>query len=266
MSSGMIVQCSVQEGLVRTPMESLCRALWGNQIVSNPTYHYDGLGWSPFDEGATEDDTAYFAGRPYPTPYAQYVASLNAWSFIDTSSYAAKLALLNSHGTTYDTAPFGDGLNGASPNPADNANGWNFISSAAFQVLLGFAKNTTGVDQPYFIARLQNGQFGGAVPQGVTVTQNILTLVTTGIIHPNQVIASNGDINLPFPTSSPFEYANIGNAMRTCDRYFAVIGQDPSVWIATPLTGFPASGGQRGGNIYGAWGTYQIVTPNSGWG
>lgn len=107
----------------------------------------------------------------------------------------------------------------------------------------GLAKNTTGVTQGYFIARYQSIQLSGgspafqgtapnAFPSGVTYTKYILTLESTGVIQPNQVIGKGQDIDLPVPSTDAAPLYDMGNSPRLRDYYFAVIGEDPSTWAA----------------------------------
>lgn len=141
------------------------------------------------------------------------------------------------------------GSGGSILNPFPCVNGWTIFLNASSEINItlstGLAKNTTNSPQPYFIGRVRVCNFipnaPGPVVSGVTTTLQVLEMVSSGIIQPNQVIGIGQDIALPFPSSNPFPFIELGNNVVIGEAYFAVIGQDP--------------------NSFGPWGTTTTVTP-----
>lgn len=110
----------------------------------------------------------------------------------------------------------------------DCVNGWN--KSGGLVIYRSLAKNTTGVQQVYYIGRYR-GTIGAysspKVTTGVTTTTAIIDLISVGLIEPNQVIGTGADIDLPFPTSTAYPETELGNSVLNIDFYFAVIGKNP---------------------------------------
>ena len=117
-------------------------------------------------------------------------------------------------------------------------NGWQ--NSNGIFLYRGMAKNNSGVSQPYYIGRYRfcsslvpSVQFGQRfIPAGVVTTTRKVELVSSGTILNGKVIGIGQDIDLPFPTTNPYPYAELGNNAVIGDFYFAVIGSTP------PSSGF----------------------------
>ena len=122
----------------------------------------------------------------------------------------------------FPSAPFGIGA----------VNGW-MNSGAGISMCRGLAFNSSGVDQAYWIGHKRvtaggDSFFSGirTVPSGVTFTVSQTDFVSAGIIRPNGIIGIGQEIDLPFPTTNPFPYINLGNTIVTQDYYFVIIGQN----------------------------------------
>ncbi len=110
---------------------------------------------------------------------------------------------------------------------------------------LGIAKNTTGVEQPYYIARYQSGVFQPGnqdVIKGETFTRQLISIHSMGKIADGLCIggSDSGSITFPFPNTYPTDTID-GSNLLSQDFYFAVIGSDPFKDLGPnallPLTG-----------------------------
>lgn len=220
MSAGMRVQCSIFEGALKGLSECGTRALQGNQLPASPSYEGNSGSYLSPNYGAPLNN------YPYSTMYEYVIGQVWQFTVDPMPEYNALKSSIVSYPSWGDI--------GAAASPARN--GWvcaKFIRT--FIVGVSLAKNTTGVDQPYFIARVRIGSYISAYPYinaGVSTLYQSVLLDSSGIIHPNEVIGMGQDIEIPFP---PDPTENYGNNFIHEDNYYAVIGVDPSKWASDTL-------------------------------
>ena len=235
-TTGMLVQCSIQESPCRSLKESRCRALQGNALMGLVSYEQA----TPIGAILPQQVPIGFDGSLIPPPYFPTSYASDAAGFSMNFIGDGGAAYTTAKTAQIGTPPTWGSLPGASNPWAQN--GWQIGGGFTYTVDCGLAKNTTGVVQPYFIARQQStssaaspafvnssGNLAGW-PSGVVVTVYTLALISAGYIEPNQVIGLGQDINLPFPPDPTQPFAELGNQSLTGDLYYAVIGQDPANW------------------------------------
>lgn len=229
MSIGMIVQTSILESPVRSLSESPCRALQGNGLEGNASYEQINQAWL-----STQGNTGPLVNNP---PYANNYDFATNWNNgFSSPDVAAKFAV--AAGAIF--VDYTWGTISASTVPA--ANGWNIsLDNAQYGggAFAGMAKNTTGVVLPYFILFHKAG-FGLAsssspeyILPGVTTFTYELSLFASGYILPSKVIGAGCDIDLPYPSDNPWPLLSDNNNAIQTEAYYAIIGQDPSVWAAS---------------------------------
>jgi hypothetical protein len=256
MSIGMKVMCSIQSGTLRNLKESHVKALWGNQLILPVFYKVRQYSLSMSTQ--YNNDQSWYDGMPYGSPAIVWktlynYTMANSGTFNDISQIAALLA----SGFTWSSSE-----SSTSTIDASTYHGWTWYScypggggtpGKVGYVQLSLSKNTSGITQPYFIARHRGYAFydvtpnfaapNGFVIPGVLCIQNIWEIVSTGFVDANKVIGYGADINLPFPSEPPSALTVNGNCVQTTDAYYAVIGQSPDTWAASIVdasTGFPA--------------------------
>ena len=223
MSAGMTVQEAVQESPQKAATESVLKAKQGNQIPGSPSYEQTSASAAGSDPVPAPPELTL----PMATEY-DYVNGIFSPGVGSGAAYAvAKAAAGPPSGWGTIPASSGFAFNGWS---IGNWGAW----SVQFHVYYGLAKNTTGFPKPYFLAHLRSASSDAHSPQvvsGITTFIYELSIISTGIIQPNQVIGAGMDIELPFPSPDAWPLNKEENAAILVDFIFAVIDQDPGTGV-----------------------------------
>jgi hypothetical protein len=115
--------------------------------------------------------------------------------------------------------------------------GWSAIDGFGYlwTYSTSLSKNTTGIIQPYFIAKLTSGNIirsPGYIESGVYTFRYELSLVETGMVGINEVIGPGYAINVDYPSDSPSPPEMLGNNAVSAIKIYAVIGIDPPDWAS----------------------------------
>ncbi|MDR3427861.1 hypothetical protein [Silvimonas sp.] len=266
----MIVQCSIMEGQLKNLSESPLKALQGNGLAPIIDYRVN-IGLTAMPEmnnyepgGGSPGDPPYLTSH-WPTPYAAVYAYLQAFVPLPTADLAGTAPgelSYNQALSTYEALSY-DWTAVSSSDTHDPTTlmtsyfgtGWTWggtqSQGLSAEPLFLYTKNTTAQPMPYFILRYRDtwawdsyGWMAGPVPctvaRGVTWTVYQLDLVGSGVLAPGQTIGygqgAYGGIDIAFPSTNPYAWPELGNALQNSDITFPVLGWDLKAFLLA--TGF----------------------------